>query len=120
MTYSSINFSEKLSKFNEHWSPKIIATMNDYEFKVVKIFGDFTWHEHQDTDETFIVLDGELVIKFRDGEVSLKQGEMFVVPKGVEHKPVAEKECKILLIEPCGVINTGDSDSQLTAIDEQI
>ena len=116
MEYESINFNNKLSLFSEQWTPKIVAEMNDYQFKVVKIEGDFVWHDHQDTDETFIVLDGILRIDFRDGSVILKTGEMFVVPKGVEHKPYAENEVKMLLIEPRGVVNTGDGDvSDLTA-----
>ena len=104
MKYKPINIIEKLSRFSEHWSPKIIAQMNDYHFKLVKLKGDFVWHRHDDTDEVFINIDGEMSIKFRDGKIDLKAGEMFVVPKGVEHKPHAEKECKIMLIEPAGTI----------------
>ncbi len=115
MDYKAINFNEKLTKFSEHWSPKIIAKMNDYQFKLVKIEGDFVWHDHQDTDEVFIVLTGEMFIEFRDGRVRLSSGEMFVVPKGVEHKPHAENECRILLIEPGGVVNTGETVGDLTA-----
>ena len=89
--------------------------MNDYQFKVVRIEGDFIWHDHQDTDETFIVLEGKLRIDFRDGSVDLSAGEMFVVPKGVEHKPFADGEVKLLLIEPRGVTNTGDETSDRTA-----
>lgn len=119
MKYESVNFNNKLSLFSEQWTPKVIAEMNDYQFKVVKIEGDFIWHEHQDTDETFIVLDGTLRIDFRDGSVTLKTGEMFVVPKGVEHKPYAENEVKMLLIEPRGVLNTGDADvSDRTAVND--
>ena len=118
MTYSAINFEKKLKKFSEHWSPKIIAQMNDYHFKLVRFQGDFVWHQHADTDEVFITLDGEMVIEFRDGKVNLKNGEMFVVPRGVEHKPYAEKECKILLIEPAGTINTGGAGGRLTAADD--
>lgn len=118
MEYSAINFEEKLAKFSEHWSPKIVAQMNDYHFKLVKFQGDFVWHNHADTDEVFIVLDGEMVIDFRDGRVDLKTGEMLVVPKGVEHKPLAEEECKILLVEPAGTINTGDLGGELTAEDD--
>ena len=110
-----INLKEKLSKFTDHWSPRIIAEMNDYQFKVVKIKGDFVWHNHDDTDEVFIVLEGEMKIEFKDKTVELKEGEMFVVPKGVEHKPYSEKECKIMLVEPKGVVNTGDAGSNLTA-----
>lgn len=115
MKFESISFAEKLSKFSEHWSPKIIAEMNDYQFRLVKIQGHFTWHDHKDTDEVFIVLEGEMSIDFRDGRVDIAAGEMFVVPKGLEHKPYAEKECKILLVEPRGVVNTGDAESELTA-----
>ena len=106
-----INIKEKMSKFSDYWSPKVIAEMNDYQFKVVKIKGEFIWHKHDSTDETFIVIDGSMVIEFRDGEVQLDKGEMYVVPKGVEHRPYADKECKVLLIEPKGIVNTGDADS---------
>lgn len=115
MKYKSLNFNEKLSLFDEQWTPKVIAEMNDYQFKIVKIKGDFVWHEHEDTDETFLVLEGYLRIDFRDGQVELTDGEMFVVPKGVEHKPYAEEEVKMLLIEPRGVKNTGDKGGELTA-----
>src|SRR5215208_6051869 len=102
MDYKSIEFSDKLAKFTEHWSPKIIAQMNDYHFKVAKVQGEFVWHDHPQTDEVFIVLKGQLRIQFRDGAVTLNEGEMFVVPKGKEHKPVAEQECHILLVETIG------------------
>lgn len=115
MNFEPINFFEKLTKFNDHWSPKIIGQMNDYQFKLVKIQGDFVWHDHKDTDETFIVLEGEMTIDFRDGRVNLSAHEMFIVPRGMEHKPYAEKECKLLVIEPKGVVNTGDEESELTA-----
>jgi mannose-6-phosphate isomerase-like protein (cupin superfamily) len=116
MNYSSINLQEKLTKFSEHWSPKIIAQMNNYHLKLAKVQGEFVWHDHPETDEVFIVVNGHLEILFRDGKVSLNEGEMFVVPKGVEHKPVAEQECHILLIEPAGLVNTGNAtDSELTA-----
>ncbi len=112
--YTAINFSHKYSLFNEQWSPKVIAQMNDYQFKVVKIEGDFVWHSHADTDETFIVIEGALRIDFRDGAVQIGAGEMFVVPRGVEHKPYAEGEVKLLLVEPCGVRNTGDQGGERT------
>lgn len=115
MNFKPINFNDKLSKFDELWSPKVIAEMNDVQFKTVKVQGDFIWHKHEDTDEVFIVLEGELIIEFRDGEVALKEGEMFVVPKNTEHKPYAEKHASILLIEPKGLINTGDAKSEKTA-----
>lgn len=115
MRYSPINLSEKLSKFHDHWSPRVIAEMNDYQFKLAKVEGEFVWHDHPDTDEVFIVIDGTLDIEFRDGKVTLESGEMFVIPKGVAHKPVARSECQIMLVEPRGVVNTGDADSDLTA-----
>ncbi len=115
MGYTAINFKQKLGLFDEQWSPKVIAEMNDYQFKIVKLQGDFIWHDHKTTDETFIVLEGDLRIDFRDGAVHVRTGEMFVVPKGVEHKPYAEKEVKMLLIEPRGVLNTGDEGGERTA-----
>jgi mannose-6-phosphate isomerase-like protein (cupin superfamily) len=115
MKYNAINFQQKLSLFDEHWLPKVIAELNDYQFKVVKLEGEFIWHEHGATDEAFIVLEGELRIDFRDGAVTLRSGEMFVVPKGVEHKPCAQREVKLLLIEPRGVANTGDQGGERAA-----
>ena len=115
MKFEPINIEDKFSKFSGHWSPRVIAEMNDYQFKLAKVEGEFVWHDHPDTDEVFIVIEGCLTIAFRDGVVALKAGEMFVVPKGVEHKPVATAECKIMLVEPKGVVNTGASDSALTA-----
>jgi mannose-6-phosphate isomerase-like protein (cupin superfamily) len=117
-SYQSLNFANKLVQINEHWSPRVIAEMNDYQFKVVKLLGDFIWHDHQDTDETFIVLEGQLRIDFRDGQVLVSQGEMYVVPKGVEHKPFAEQEVKLLLIEPKGVLNTGSEGGERTALND--
>ena len=113
--YHSVNFANKFSLFSEQWSQKVIAEMNDYQFKVAKLQGDFIWHDHADTDESFIVLEGQLRIDFRDGHVLISAGEMFVVPKGVEHKPSAEHEVKLLLIEPRGVVNTGDEGGELTS-----
>ena len=118
MSYAAINLAEKLGRFAEHWSPRIVARMNDYHFKLVKIQGEFVWHAHADTDEVFIVLEGEMTIGFRDGEVRLRAGEMFVVPKGVEHRPVAERECRMMLVEPAGTINTGDVKDAHTAPDD--
>jgi mannose-6-phosphate isomerase-like protein (cupin superfamily) len=115
MEYSSINLQEKLFKFSEHWSPRIVAQLNDYHFKLAKVQGEFVWHDHPETDEVFLIIKGHLDIHFRDGVVSLKEGEMFVVPKGVEHKPVAESECHIMLVEPAGTVNTGDVKSDRTA-----
>jgi mannose-6-phosphate isomerase-like protein (cupin superfamily) len=118
MNYQAINFQEKLSKISEHWSPKNIAQMNDYHFKLVKVQGEFIWHDHPETDEVFIVLKGQLEIHFLDGKVVLNEGEMFVVPTGLQHKPVAEQECHILLVEPAGTVNTGDIVSERTAAND--
>ena len=112
---SPVNFTEKFALFNEQWTPKVIAQMNDYHFKLVRLQGEFVWHEHTDTDETFIVLEGTLVIDFKHGSLSLNAGEMVVVPKGCLHRPRAETEAKLLLVEPRGAVNTGDAQSALTA-----
>ncbi len=118
MKPSVINFAQKLTTFSDHWSPKIIAQMNDYHFKLVKFQGEFVWHKHNETEEVFIVLHGRMAIDFRDGPVELEAGEMIVVPRGVEHKPRAEVECQVLLVEPAGTVNTGDAGGELTAKDE--
>ena len=118
-SYQSLNLANKLQLINEHWSPRVIAEMNDYQFKVVKLLGEFIWHDHQDTDETFIVLEGQLRIDFRDGQVLVNAGEMYVVPKGVEHKPFAEQEVSLMLIEPRGVLNTGAEGGVRTAQNDQ-
>ena len=112
---SPVNFTEKFVLFNDQWTPKVIAQMNDYQFKLVRLQGEFVWHEHTDTDETFIVLEGSLVIDFKEGAVTLNAGEMVVVPKGCLHRPRADTEAKLLLVEPVGVVNTGDTQSALTA-----
>lgn len=117
MDYQPINLQEKLSQFTEQWAPKIIARMNDYHFKLVKFEGDFIWHNHEDTDEVFFVIAGEMSIAFRDGSVTLTAGEMFVVPKGVEHKPYAQKGCRAMLVEPAGTRNTGATGGAMTADD---
>ena len=116
MNYKAININNKFNLFNERWSPKVIAEINNYQFKITKLKGDFQWHSHKDTDEAFIIVEGNLRIDFRDGFVNLSKGEMYVVPKGVEHKPYAKDEAKIMLIEPRGVVNTGTlNPSELTA-----
>jgi mannose-6-phosphate isomerase-like protein (cupin superfamily) len=115
MTYMATNLKNKLQLFTEYWKPKIIAQMNDYHLKLVKIQGHFVWHSHAETDEVFIVISGSMDIEFRDGKVTLKSGEMYVVQKGVEHKPFAEEECSVLVIEPAGTINTGNTGGQMTA-----
>lgn len=116
--YSAINFADKYALFHEQWAPKVVAEMNDYQFKIARLEGEFVWHQHSETDETFIVLEGELVIYFRDGEVSVRAGEMYVVKKGIEHKPSAARETKLLLIEPRGVLNTGDETNERTAVND--
>ncbi len=118
MNFQPINLKEKLESFNKKWSPRIIAEMNNYHFKLAKIQGNFIWHSHPETDEVFIVLQGRMVIEFRDGKVDLQKGEMFVVPKGVDHKPFAEEECHIMLIEPAGTLNTGDAGGEGTAAND--
>ena len=117
MKYFPINLQDKFNLFSERWTPKIIAQLNNYQFKLVKLQGEFTWHNHTETDEVFIVVEGNMEILFRDGKVTLSAGEMFVVPKGVEHKPHAANECKLMLVEPAGTINTGDAGGKLTAKD---
>ncbi|GGM29550.1 cupin domain-containing protein [Pseudomonas asuensis] len=117
-SYSAINLLQKLSLVTEQWSPRVVAEMNDYQFKIARIQGDFIWHSHRETDETFLILEGTLRIDFRDGSVTLKAGELFVVPNGVEHKPYAEEEVKLLLIEPRGVLNTGHEGGDRTAIND--
>ncbi|AKM32264.1 cupin [Pandoraea faecigallinarum] len=121
----AIDLAGKIAQIDGHWQPRVVAQMNDYQFKVVKLQGDFVWHQHGDTDETFIVLDGELRIEFRggprgDGAMVLRAGQMGVVPKGVAHKPCAVTEVKLLLIEPRGVANTGDgAASERTVANDQ-
>ena len=119
MGIDTINFAEKLALFGDQWSPKIIAQLNDYHFKLAKIEGTFVWHSHPETDEVFIVLAGEFDMALRDKTLHLTAGEMCVVPKGVEHCPIAEKECSILLIEPAGTVNTGDAGGERTKTEEE-
>lgn len=104
----SINLKDKLSLFSEYWSPKIVTQFNGHDVMVVKAKGEFNWHSHPDTDDLFLVLKGRITIEMKEGDVTLGEGEMFVVPKGVEHRPVAEEECHLLIIEPAGTPNTGD------------
>jgi len=111
MEYRSIKINEKLNLINDHWKPRVIAELNDYQFKLVKIKGDFVWHSHAETDEAFMVIQGQLRIDFRDGFVDLGPGELYIVPKGVEHKPYAEEEVQMMLIEPKGVVNTGELEN---------
>jgi mannose-6-phosphate isomerase-like protein (cupin superfamily) len=106
-----INLAEKFALFTEQWTPKIVGEIDDYEVKLARIEGAFEWHAHADADELFLIVEGDMVIELRDRTVSLAQGEIFVVPKGVEHKPVASAECKILVLERKGTVNTGDGAS---------
>jgi mannose-6-phosphate isomerase-like protein (cupin superfamily) len=119
MTGSVINLREKLGNIDDYWSPRIIAQLNDYHLKLVKVEGEFVWHSHAETDEVFLVLQGSLLIETLDGAVGLEEGELYVVPAGVMHRPVANEECHLLLIEPAGTINTGDARGELPAADDQ-
>jgi mannose-6-phosphate isomerase-like protein (cupin superfamily) len=110
-----INFADELTKFNDHWSPRVVAEMNDYQFKLVKLQGEFVWHDHKDTDEVFLVVKGEMQVGFRDRDVTVRTGEMLVVPKGVEHITRATNECHALVIEPRGIVNTGEAGGTLKA-----
>ena len=109
-----VNLAEKFALFGDHWSPRVVGTVDDYEVKLVKAEGEFVWHKHDDEDELFLVVKGTLTIAFRDRTVTVGPGEMIVVPKGVEHRPSADTECEILLLERKGVVNTGDAESDLT------
>jgi mannose-6-phosphate isomerase-like protein (cupin superfamily) len=111
----AVALRDKLARLDERWSPRVVAELNDYQVKVVKLQGDFVWHRHDDTDELFLVLHGEMEIGFRDGTVTLREGELFVVPRGREHITRAARECHALIIEPRGVVNTGDAGGGLTA-----
>lgn len=115
MSGEAINLKHKLALFDEPWSPRVIAELNDYQFKLVKLQGEFVWHAHEHTDEVFLVVRGRMEIGFRDRNVVLGEGEMYVIPRGVEHITRASEECHALIIEPRGVVNTGDARSDLTA-----
>jgi len=110
-----VDLADALALFSEHWSPKVVARLNDYEIKLVKLQGEFTWHSHDDTDELFLVIDGTLTIQLRDGDVVLRNGQLYVVPRGVEHCPITNGEVSAMLIEPAGVVNTSGAGGDLTA-----
>ena len=110
-----INLLDKFEGFTDFWSPRVISELNNYQVKLAKFHGEFIWHSHQDTDELFLVIEGEMTIEFRDKVIQLCEGELYVVPKGVEHKPSSNETCKVLLLEPKGLVNTGESSSDLTA-----
>lgn len=120
MSDDVVDLNEKFERFTEHWSPQLVARVNDYEVKLVKVKGDFVWHAHEHTDELFLVVDGQLIIQLRDRDVVLGPGQLFVVPRGVEHRPRADGEVKALLLEPAGVVNTGGVGGELTAVVEAI
>jgi mannose-6-phosphate isomerase-like protein (cupin superfamily) len=115
MVNRAVDIAEKYSMFADHWSPKVVARLNDYEIKLVRMKGEFVWHTHDATDELFLVVEGSLTIQLRDGDVTLGPGQLFVVPRGVEHCPVTDGEVRAMLIEPVGVLNTGDAGGPLTA-----
>ena len=114
-----VNLADKLSLFSEHWRPKIVGAFDDYEIKVVKIEGDFVWHSHEGEDEVFVVLEGGFRMDFRDRSVDVTTGEMIIVPRGIEHKPYAARECHVMLIERGGVVNTGDAPAGERTAPEQ-
>lgn len=120
MSTDVVDLGEKFDLFTDLWSPKLVARLNDYEVKLVKVAGEFVWHTHDETDELFLVVEGTLVIQLRDRDVTLGPGQLFVVPRGVEHCPRADGEVKALLLEPTGVVNTGDAGGDLTAVVEPI
>jgi mannose-6-phosphate isomerase-like protein (cupin superfamily) len=115
MAAQPIDIAAKLAQFTDLWTPKVVARMNDYEIKVVKLDGEFIWHHHDDTDELFLVVDGDLVIQMRDGDVAVRPGQLYVVPRGVEHCPIAVREVHAVLIEPAGVANTCNAGGPRTA-----
>ena len=106
-----IDLDSKLALFDDHWSPRIVAALNDQQVKLAKFRGTFEWHAHAEEDEMFLVLDGSFTMEFRDRSVTLGPGQMIVVPRGVEHRPVAEEECSVMLVEPAGLVNTGDGET---------
>lgn len=119
MGRDAVRLADKFERIEELWSPRVVAELNDYQFKLVRLQGEFVWHAHAETDEAFFVMEGELRIQFRDGDdVVLRAGEMFVVPRGVEHRPVAEHEVRMMLVEPRGVVNTGDAGGERTAAND--
>src|SRR6187399_304625 len=115
MSYQPVDLAERLGHISDLWSPKVVARLNDYEIKLVRLKGEFVWHTHEDTDELFLVIDGVLTIQRRDGDVTLQPGQLYVVPRGVEHCPIADGEVRAMLIEPAGVVNTGDAGGAMTA-----
>ena len=115
-----VNLEEKFGLFSEHWSPKIVGQINDCHVKIAKLLGEFEWHHHQHEDEMFFVVKGRLTVKFRDGEVVLHQGELLVIPRGVEHLPVAEEEVWLMMVEPVGTLNTGSRTTERTVAEPEV
>jgi mannose-6-phosphate isomerase-like protein (cupin superfamily) len=115
MANQPIDLSEKLATFTEHWSPKVVARLNDYEVKLAKLQGEFVWHHHEDSDELFLVVSGQLTIRMATGDVHLGPGQLYVVPRGVEHSPITDGEVSVVLIEPSGIVNTGSAGGSMTA-----
>ncbi|MBW1750977.1 MAG: cupin domain-containing protein [Deltaproteobacteria bacterium] len=115
-----VNLTEKFSLFNNHWEPKIVGELNEQYVKIAKLKGEFVWHHHENEDELFMVVKGSLIIKLRDADIKLKEGEFFIIPRGIEHMPVAEKEVHVLMFEPKGTVNTGNTESKKTINDLEI
>lgn len=116
-----VHLSERLDALDEHWSPKVLARVNDQYVKIAKVQGEFVWHDHAEEDELFYILKGELTIEFEDGTVTLRQGDLHVVPRGVRHRPVARDECWLMLVEPVGTLHTGSEHTEKTrSIEEQL
>ncbi|MFL3052485.1 MAG: cupin domain-containing protein [Candidatus Neomarinimicrobiota bacterium] len=119
MKIKKINLNQKFKKVYEYWQPKVIAEMNEYQFKLAKVKDEFIWHKHEETDETFFIIKGQLTIELKNEKLFLNKGEMVVIPKGVEHRPFADKECEIMLIEPKETVNTGNISNEMTAKNNQ-
>ncbi len=120
MQLKKVNLTEKFSLFNNHWEPKIVGELNEQYVKIAKLKGEFVWHHHENEDELFMVVKGSLIIKLRDADIKLKEGEFFIIPRGIEHMPVAEKEVHVLMFEPKGTVNTGNTESKKTINDLEI
>ncbi len=120
MQLKKVNLTEKFSLFNNHWEPKIVGELNEQYVKIAKLKGKFVWHHHENEDELFMVVKGSLIIKLRDADIKLKEGEFFIIPRGIEHMPVAEKEVHVLMFEPKGTVNTGNTESEKTINDLEI
>ena len=114
MIPSKVNLAEKLSRIDDHWNPRLLGELNGQHVRIVKLLGEFVWHHHEEEDELFLVLEGKLTLQFRDGDVELEPGELLIVPRGVEHRPVCEQEVSVLLFEPASTLNTGNLRNERT------